>query len=355
MGSWADHDGGRYPPGTAIEVSPGSDVARARETMAPIRTDGHGADSPVGELGYTASIVSPVRVGATAWGALAVTVAEPGQLTAGDEQLLQEFGDLLATAIASIDDRAKLAAQAATDPLTGLANRRSARPARGRARPVHQALADAVGRGDRHRSLQGGQRLRRPRRRRRDARAGRPVPGGQRPRRGRARPRRRRRVRLGDARDDARAGARRGRAGAAADRGDRLAAVPDHRLGGDLRHERRHGPGRARRASPTRALYWSKAHGRNRVLDLRPGRDRGALGGPGGRADRELAGADRAAGAGPRDRRQGPGHPAALRAGRRACGQARARGRLVGRARRAAGRGRARPRRRQGRRARTSC
>lgn len=47
MGSWADHDGGRYPPGTVIEVSPASDVARARDTGAPIRTDGHAADSPV--------------------------------------------------------------------------------------------------------------------------------------------------------------------------------------------------------------------------------------------------------------------------------------------------------------------
>ena len=30
MGSWADHDGGRYDPGRVIEVDPGSDVARAR-------------------------------------------------------------------------------------------------------------------------------------------------------------------------------------------------------------------------------------------------------------------------------------------------------------------------------------
>ena len=56
---------------------------------------------------------------------LAVAAAEPMRLTADDEQRLLEFGDLLATAIASIEDRAKLAAQAATDPLTGLANHRT--------------------------------------------------------------------------------------------------------------------------------------------------------------------------------------------------------------------------------------
>src|ERR1019366_7050943 len=41
MGAWADHEGGRYPAGTVVEVRPGSDVARARETNLPIRIDGH--------------------------------------------------------------------------------------------------------------------------------------------------------------------------------------------------------------------------------------------------------------------------------------------------------------------------
>jgi diguanylate cyclase (GGDEF)-like protein len=140
MGSWADHEGGRYPAGTVIEVRPGSDVARARDTREPVRIEGHPADSPVGRLGYTTSIVSPVRVGGRSWGALAVTAAEPIRLTAEDEQQLQEFGDLLATAIASIDDRARLASQAATDPLTGLVNRRT----------LHDRLAAEVARSVRH-------------------------------------------------------------------------------------------------------------------------------------------------------------------------------------------------------------
>jgi diguanylate cyclase (GGDEF)-like protein len=140
MGSWADHEGGRYLPGTVIEIKPGSDVARARDVGVSVRIEGHSADSPVGRLGYTASIVSPVRVAGRSWGALAVTAAEPARLTAGDEQQLREFGDLLATAIASIDDRAKLAAQAATDPLTGLANRRT----------LHDRLAGEIARSVRH-------------------------------------------------------------------------------------------------------------------------------------------------------------------------------------------------------------
>src|SRR5205807_4035393 len=135
-----DHEGGRYPPGTVIEVKPGSDVARARDSCRPVRIEGHPADSPVGRLGYTASIVSPVKVGGRSWGALAITAADPMRLTAEHEQQLLEFGDLLATAITSIDDRAKLAAQAATDPLTGLANRRT----------LHDRLAAEVARPVRH-------------------------------------------------------------------------------------------------------------------------------------------------------------------------------------------------------------
>jgi diguanylate cyclase (GGDEF)-like protein/putative nucleotidyltransferase with HDIG domain len=143
MGAWADHEGGRYPSGTVVPVRPGSDAALARETNSPIRVDGHAPDSQVGRLGYTSSIVTPVRVGADTWGILAATAAEPMQLTSDDEQRLLEFGDLLATAIASIDDRAKLAAQASTDALTGLANRRT----------LHERLAAEVSRAVRHERL----------------------------------------------------------------------------------------------------------------------------------------------------------------------------------------------------------
>lgn len=143
MGAWADHEGGRYPAGTVVEVRPGSDVARARETNLPIRIDGHAPDSQVGRLGYTSSIVTPVRVGTETWGILAATAAEPIQLTSDDEQRLLEFGDLLATAIASIDDRAKLATQASTDALTGLANRRA----------LHERLGAEVSRVVRHERL----------------------------------------------------------------------------------------------------------------------------------------------------------------------------------------------------------
>ncbi|MHB8693088.1 MAG: diguanylate cyclase [Solirubrobacteraceae bacterium] len=140
MGSWSDHEGGRYEQGTPVPVRPGGDVAQALATRRPARIDSHPADSPVGRLGYSSSIVAPVQVAGTIWGVLAVTAAQPGQLTSADEQQLTAFGDLLATAITSIEDRTKLAAQASTDPLTGLANHRA----------LHERLAAEVGRAVRH-------------------------------------------------------------------------------------------------------------------------------------------------------------------------------------------------------------
>ena len=140
MGSWADRDGGRYQPGTRVSVRPGSDVARALGTGRPERVDRHADGSPVDRLGYRASIVSPLQVAGKTWGLVAVTAAAPGGLTSQDEQRLTEFGDLLATAITSIEDRAKLAAQASTDPLTGLANHRT----------LHDRLVAEVARAVRH-------------------------------------------------------------------------------------------------------------------------------------------------------------------------------------------------------------
>jgi diguanylate cyclase (GGDEF)-like protein len=139
MGSSADRPDGRYVPGTNVAIKPGGDVAAARDTGLSVRIDAHAVGSPVDRLGYRASIVAPVQVGGKPWGALAVAAEQP-RFTARDEDRLLAFGDLLATAIASIEDRAKLADQASSDPLTGLANHRS----------LQLRLAGEVARAKRH-------------------------------------------------------------------------------------------------------------------------------------------------------------------------------------------------------------
>jgi diguanylate cyclase (GGDEF)-like protein len=142
-GSWADHPGGRYDPGTVVEVTPGSEIEQVLETELPVRIKGHRPESPVGRLGYSSSIVAPIRVAAGIWGVLAVTSSDPARFTGADEQRLTEFGDLLATAITSLEHRANLAAQASSDPLTGLANHRT----------LHARLAAELARAVRHQGL----------------------------------------------------------------------------------------------------------------------------------------------------------------------------------------------------------
>ncbi len=125
LGSWADHPGGRYAPGRVVAITASSDIDLAISQSRSVRIDCHTSASPVADLGYRSSIVAPIQVAGMIWGVLAVCAAAPGQLTAMDEERLVEFGGLLATAIASIEDREKLATQASSDPLTGLANHRT--------------------------------------------------------------------------------------------------------------------------------------------------------------------------------------------------------------------------------------
>ena len=70
-------------------------------------------------------MLAPVTVGGRVWGLLATASTRAAAFDAEDEQTLLEFGALLATAISSAEERARLAEQALTDPLTNLANSRA--------------------------------------------------------------------------------------------------------------------------------------------------------------------------------------------------------------------------------------
>jgi diguanylate cyclase (GGDEF)-like protein len=115
-------------------------VERAIVTGKPATTHEKELMSAVGRLGYRSSIVAPIRVEDQIWGVVLVAGTLAGAFGRDDEQRLMEFSDLLATAIASIDDRQRLAAQASTDPLTGLANHRA----------LQQRLAAESARASRH-------------------------------------------------------------------------------------------------------------------------------------------------------------------------------------------------------------
>ncbi len=139
VGSWATTEEGRYPAGRIVTVAPGSDVDAAIRGGRPVRINDHPKDSPVDRMGYASSIVAPIRVANRVWGALAVATHGADALTDRDERRMEQVVELLATSIAWIEDRAKLAAQASSDPLTGLANHRT----------VHERLRTEVARTQR--------------------------------------------------------------------------------------------------------------------------------------------------------------------------------------------------------------
>jgi len=140
VGAWSGSVGDVYEDGTQVTVRPGSDLEALLRSGSPQRIDEHPPGSPVDRLGYKCSVVAPVRVGDRTWGALAIVTVEPRGLEADIEERLADFCQLLATAIANTEDRARLATQAVTDALTGLVNHRA----------FHERLRTEVARSQRH-------------------------------------------------------------------------------------------------------------------------------------------------------------------------------------------------------------
>jgi diguanylate cyclase (GGDEF)-like protein/putative nucleotidyltransferase with HDIG domain len=124
VGVWNDPSG-HYRPGTVVYVREGTEIERALRTRRPVRRDEHAPGSPVRLIGHKASMVAPIQVAGANWGALIATAADTEEFAPDDPDRLMAFGDLLSTAITSLEDRAKLATQASSDPLTGLANHRT--------------------------------------------------------------------------------------------------------------------------------------------------------------------------------------------------------------------------------------
>jgi diguanylate cyclase (GGDEF)-like protein len=140
LGSWSRPGLRRYPAGMIVPQRPGDDMERALTTWAPVRVEHHGEDSPTRGFGFSCSVAVPLRLDGDSRGVLCVVHRQPGGLPGHAEDRALTFGDLLATVIAHVEDRERLARQAATDSLTGLANHRA----------VHERLRVEIARARRH-------------------------------------------------------------------------------------------------------------------------------------------------------------------------------------------------------------
>jgi diguanylate cyclase (GGDEF)-like protein/putative nucleotidyltransferase with HDIG domain len=98
------------------------------------------SDATLAKLGYRCAIAAALQVDGRIWGTLIVASMAPDALTDEEQEQLQRFAELLELAVSRIEDRQRLADEAARDSLTGLLNHRT----------FHERLADEVQRAYRH-------------------------------------------------------------------------------------------------------------------------------------------------------------------------------------------------------------
>jgi diguanylate cyclase (GGDEF)-like protein len=125
--------GSRFP---LSETGAIGDVLAANEPRV-VRT---GLSSAAAASKVGALAIAPIHVPGGAWGALTVTTSDPAGLAGDAVERVMEFSALVATAIDNAEQRERLADQAFTDPLTGLANHRA----------FHERLAGETHRAQRH-------------------------------------------------------------------------------------------------------------------------------------------------------------------------------------------------------------
>ena len=130
VGVWAAAAGAGLDIGTIVPLGGESATARVFRTGKPaLMRDYAGLDEETEKLlvatPYRSGVAAPIRVGGRMWGAIGALTSRPELLPEGCEQRLANFGELVGVAIANAEARARLTAQAASDPLTGLANHRA--------------------------------------------------------------------------------------------------------------------------------------------------------------------------------------------------------------------------------------
>jgi diguanylate cyclase (GGDEF)-like protein len=114
-----------------VVLSGGSATGRTARSGEVERVDDYGLVAPddsiseVLDAGLRSGIAAPLWTRGHLWGALAAGSARPFAFNAADERRLAAFAELATIAVSNAETRAELDRLVATDPLTGLANRRA--------------------------------------------------------------------------------------------------------------------------------------------------------------------------------------------------------------------------------------
>jgi diguanylate cyclase (GGDEF)-like protein/putative nucleotidyltransferase with HDIG domain len=139
-GAWSETDGLALAPGTILPVTHGDDMHRVYTEGLAVRVDRHAPSKRAARMGYGCSLTTPVPVRGRLWGVISVASVAPESLPADAERVLDDFAELIGLAVANTEAHAVLVEQAATDPLTRLANHRA----------FHERLREELSRALRH-------------------------------------------------------------------------------------------------------------------------------------------------------------------------------------------------------------
>jgi diguanylate cyclase (GGDEF)-like protein/PAS domain S-box-containing protein len=107
-----------FPPGESLDGS--GMAAQVARTGRPARTEGSEALA-----GHDIAVAVPVRAGERLWGAIGVSGISDDRALPDPVGRLGRFAELVGIAVSNAEARGRLAALAATDHLTGLANHRT--------------------------------------------------------------------------------------------------------------------------------------------------------------------------------------------------------------------------------------
>ena len=129
VGAWSEDGRPTFAVGERIEVDGDTAVARVVRTGQAARVDSYAAATgnlaaTLVSAGYRSAVAAPVNVAGRVWGVLAAASTSDVPLSAGIEQRLCDFADLVAQALANADAYEKLAASRARLVEVGDAERR---------------------------------------------------------------------------------------------------------------------------------------------------------------------------------------------------------------------------------------
>ena len=128
--------------GDVYPISPDDPISRMRRSGTPVVVDDLDREDPLGarRLGFRSLVAAPIHTANRLWGAIVLADRRAAAFPPVAARRLADYAELVATAIANAEERARLDTQAGSDALTGLMNHRAFR----------ERLVQEVARAQRH-------------------------------------------------------------------------------------------------------------------------------------------------------------------------------------------------------------